>query len=170
MDRKYQYLTPLAQKVLKGHGTHNALRKLRWGFRQSVHSITAAPTSEKDEWTGEVFRAASCQRDAIMEVIAMARRTIFVAFGLSLLLVSLTILTRSHIKKQPLLVNAAVQQSQADPSGIPPGLWIEYDPLEERYTYCYYNSGLRSCSHDFITREHAIRDAQLFEKYLKRTR
>ena len=66
MDRKYQYLTPLAQKVLKGHGTHNALRKLRWGFRQSVHSITAAPTSEKDEWTGEVFRAASCQRDAIM--------------------------------------------------------------------------------------------------------
>ena len=102
---------------------------------------------------------------------AMARRTIFVAFGLSFLLVSLTIfsLTRSDIKKQPLLVNAAVQQSQADPSGIPPGLWIEYDPVAERYTYCYDNSGVRSCSRDFISREHAIRDAQLFAKYLKRT-
>lgn len=101
----------------------------------------------------------------------MARRTIFVAFGLSFLLVSLTIfsLTRSDIKKQPLLVNAAVQQSQADPSGIPPGLWIEYDPVAERYTYCYDNSGVRSCSRDFISREHAIRDAQLFAKYLKRT-
>ena len=97
----------------------------------------------------------------------MARRAIFVAFGVSLLLVSLTIfsLTRSHIKKPSLLVNAAVQQSQADPSDIPPGLWIEYD--REGYTYCYNKSGLRSCSRSFITREQAIRDAQLFEKILE---
>ena len=101
----------------------------------------------------------------------MARRTIFVALGLSFLLVTLTILslTRSHVNKQPLLVNAAVQQSRADPSGIPPGLWIEYDPVEEGYTYCYDKSGLRSCSRSFRSRENAIRDAQLFEKYLKRT-
>ena len=100
----------------------------------------------------------------------MARRTIFIAFGLSFLLVTLTIfsMTLSHIKKQPLLVDAAVQ-SQADPSGIPSGLWIEYDPVEEGYTYCYYKSGLRSCSRSFRNREHAIRDAQLFENYLKRT-
>ena len=101
----------------------------------------------------------------------MARRSIVIGFGVSSVLLSLTIfaLRGSPLKKQPLLINAAVQQSQADPSGIPPGLWIEYDPVAERYTYCYDNSGVRSCSRDFISREHAIRDAQIFAKYLKRT-
>jgi hypothetical protein len=100
----------------------------------------------------------------------MARRSIVISFGVSSVLLSLTIfaLRGSPLKKQPLLINATVQQSQAAPSGIPPGLWIEYDPVAERYTYCYDNSGVRTCSRDFITREHAIRDAQLFANLLKR--
>ena len=98
----------------------------------------------------------------------MARRTIVMGLGVSSLLLSLTIfaLRGSPTKNQPLLINATVQESQADSSGIAPGVWIEYDPVEEGFTYCYYKSGLMSCSRSFRTRERAIRDAQLFANYL----
>jgi hypothetical protein len=124
---------------------------------------------DRGRMIGQVkFQVATCQSDAPQRLLRWLRRRFVIGFGLSSVLLSLTIfaLRASPTKKEPLLINATVHEGQADSSGIPPGVWIEYDPVEEGYTYCYYWSGLMSCSRSFKTRERAIRDAQLFAGHL----
>ena len=170
MDRKSHCLTPIAETALGKASAHLMLcTSSRWGFRQSVHSITAAPTSEKDDWTGEVLGRPAV---SVMshEGIVMAKRSIIVAFGLSFLLLALGIfLARYRALKKQSFPNAAVQITDEPNASLPPGFWIQYDPVTKRHTPCYSSYGVNSCWHSFKTREDAIRDAQFFANYLKRT-
>ena len=99
----------------------------------------------------------------------MTKRSITVVFGLSFLILSLaTFLIRDNVsKQQPSFRDANLLQGEAD-SAIPPGFWIEYDPVEQRYTHCHDSYGVKSCWRSFRTREEAIRDAHFFADYLRR--
>jgi hypothetical protein len=96
----------------------------------------------------------------------MTKRSITVALVLSLILVLATFLIYKVSKQKPSFRDATVLQGEAD-LAIPPGFWIEYDPVEQRYTHCHDSYGVKSCWRSFHIREEAIRDAQHFANYLK---
>jgi hypothetical protein len=100
----------------------------------------------------------------------MTKRSIIVAIGLSfLLLLFATFVTRYRVlKKQPSFPTADVQKPEPNAS-FPPGFLIDYDPVTKRYTHCHDSYGVSSCWRPFKTRKEAIRDAQFFASYLKRT-
>lgn len=100
----------------------------------------------------------------------MARRSSIVALGLLFLLLLLAPFVTRHraLKKQPSFPAADVQQPELNAS-LRSGFLIEYDPVTHRYTHCHDSYGVSSCWRSFKTREEAIRDAQFFASYLKRT-
>jgi hypothetical protein len=95
----------------------------------------------------------------------MTKHGITVGFAVSFLLLALAIFVTRN-QKQPSIPNADIQQTELNAS-IPPGFWIEYDPVEQRYTHCHDSYGVSSCWVSFHTREDAISDAQFFANYLK---
>src|SRR5262249_2683062 len=99
------------------------------------------------------------------EDTAMTKRSITVGFTLSLLLLSLAIFATRN-QKQPSIPNADIQQTELNAS-IPPGFWIEYNLVTQRYRHCHDSYGVSSCWVSFHTREDAIGDAQFFANYLK---
>ena len=95
----------------------------------------------------------------------MAKRSISAGFAISFLLLVLTAFVLSQaIKKQPRSPSAAVQVTGE--LAIPPGFWIEYDPIKQRYRHCHDSYGTVSCWLSFSTKEEAIRDAQAFAEHM----
>jgi hypothetical protein len=64
----------------------------------------------------------------------MTKRSIIVALVLSLILVLATFLIYKGSKPKSSFRDATVLQGEAD-LAIPPGFWIEYDPVEQRSTH-----------------------------------
>ena len=96
----------------------------------------------------------------------MYKPSITVGFALSFLLLVLTafVLTQA-LKKQPSANDAAVHMAESE-LAIPPGFWIEYDPVKQRYRHCHDSYGTVSCWLFFSTKEEAIRDAQAFAEHM----
>src|SRR6516165_1799997 len=97
----------------------------------------------------------------------MTKRSITVALMFSLIVVLATFFIYKVSKPKPSFRDATVLQGEAD-LAIPPGFWIEYDPVEQRSTHCHDSYGVKSCWRSFRTREEAIRDAHFFADYLRR--
>src|ERR1051325_8108146 len=104
-----------------------------------------------------------------MRVIAMAKRSIIGAFGLSFLLVALGIFLSRYpaLKKQSSFPSAAVKTTDELNASIPSGFWIQYDPVTKRYTPCHDTYGVTSCCHSFKTREGRHSRRTVFRELLK---